>query len=112
MITQSLSFSFSVTDDPSSLLNTAPGPPGSGWFTDAVNLCIARLSPFSAAFLYQLVPLRKHGYHRHRQGKRTHSDGFAGVPMPTSKKYPTAYIALARPASAAFWAQRKASVSD
>ena len=34
------------------------------------------------------------------------------VPMPTSRKYPTAYMALTSPASAALNAQRYASVSD
>jgi hypothetical protein len=43
---------------------------------------------------------------------RTHSGILGGVPMPTSRKYPTAYMAFARPASAAFFAHRNASVSD
>lgn len=43
---------------------------------------------------------------------KTHSDVLGGEPMPTSRKYPTAYIAFARPASAAFFAHKNASVSD
>ena len=42
----------------------------------------------------------------------TYSWGSGAVPIPTSRKYPTAYIALASPASAALFAHRYASVSD
>ena len=45
-------------------------------------------------------------------GASTHSVMFAGVPIPTSRKYPTAYMAFTKPRSAAFCAQRNASVSD
>ncbi len=42
----------------------------------------------------------------------TYSGIFVGVPMPTSRKYPTAYMAFTKSASAAFFAHRNASVSD
>lgn len=42
----------------------------------------------------------------------TYSLGLDVVPIPTSRKYPTAYIAFARPPSAAFFAHKNASVSD
>lgn len=48
----------------------------------------------------------------HTRAMNTYSCGSGVVPIPTSRKYPTAYIALASPASAAFFAHRYASVSD
>ena len=42
----------------------------------------------------------------------THSFILGIVPIPTSRKYPTAYIAFGKPASAALRAHRYASVSD
>jgi hypothetical protein len=49
---------------------------------------------------------------QHHVRKRTHSFWLGGVPIPTSQKYPTAYMAFASPPSAARFAHKNASVSD
>ena len=121
MITQSLSFLPAFppwTELPLSpfLLNTELCPPGCviGPFCGAFSRCMARLSPSSAAFLYHSSALRDSQSAEEVPIKQagTYSFMLGWVPMPTSRKYPQVYIALTSPASAAFWAQRNASVSD
>ncbi len=60
---------------------------------------------------YEGTMVQSAGSH-YRVRKRTHSCWLGEVPIPTSQKYPTAYMAFARPPSAARFAHKNASVSD
>lgn len=55
---------------------------------------------------------RKHHHNPHKTKLATHKSKSTPVPIPTSKKYPTAYIAFTSPASAALFPHKNASVSD